>query len=139
MDYYINAQETERAAIALFDVGIYRQSVYMSCLAVELFLKSKLHMVSHEDGLERSHDIVNLYKALRTRYQPKTNFDKMITRCRKYFNESRYPYSNDISVYTKDFAGEFINFVADIKDFIDNDCMATLEDLKERYSSDNKN
>ena len=133
MDYYINAQETERAAIALLEAGIYRQSVFMSCLAVELFLKSKLQIVSHDDALERSHDIVNMYKALRTRFEPKRSFDKVITKCRKYFNESRYPYSSDVSIYTKDFAMEFISYVADIRDFIDNDCLATLEDLKKRF------
>ena len=42
VDYYDNAQETQKAAIALLDSGIYRQSVYMSCLAIELYLKTKL-------------------------------------------------------------------------------------------------
>jgi HEPN domain-containing protein len=103
----------------------------MSCLSVELYLKSKLYLVSHEDGLERSHDVVNLYKALLTRYQPKTGFDRMIARCRKYFNESRYPYTSDVSIYTKEFAEEFIKFASDIRNFIDNDCLATMDDLKD--------
>jgi HEPN domain-containing protein len=133
VDFYTNAQETEGAAIALLDAGIYRQSVYMSCLAVELYLKSKLHLVPHDDELERSHDIVNLHKALLTRYQPKINMSNMITRCRKYFNESRYPYASDVSIYTKEFALEFVDFVVAVKDFIDNECIATIGDLKNKY------
>ena len=134
MNYYTNAQETEQAAIALLNVKLYRQSIYMSCLAVELYLKSRLHLVSHDDGLERSHDIVNLYKALLTRYQPKINHDKMITRCRKYFNESRYPYASDVSMYTDEFAQEFIDFILLIKDYIDNKCIASVDDLESKYS-----
>lgn len=134
MDYYANAQETEKAAIALNNAQIYRPAVYMSCLAVELYLKSRLYLVPHEDGLELSHDIVNLYKALLTRYRPKSNYDKLIARCRKYFNESRYPYNSDTSVYTEEFAKEFIGFIELIKDYIDNDCVSTVEDLKSKYS-----
>jgi len=111
VDYYTNAQETEQAAVALLEAEIYRQSVFMSCLAAELFLKSKLLLVSHDEALEHSHDIVNIYKALRTRFEPKKSFDRMITKCRKYFNESRYPYSSDVSIYTKDFASEFISLL----------------------------
>jgi hypothetical protein len=57
----------------------------------------------------------------------------MIARCRKYFNEARYPSSRDVSVYTKEFALEFINFIAIVKEFIDNECMATMDDLKNKY------
>jgi hypothetical protein len=61
--------------------------------------------------------------------------ESMILRCRKYFNESRYPYASDVSIYTKEFAAEFIEFITIIKDYIDNDCLATVEDLKDRYTN----
>ena len=134
MDYYTNAQETEQAANVLLETGLYRQSVYMSCLATELYLKSKLHLVKYREGLEFSHDIVNLYRALLTRYQPKVDMDIMVVRCRKYFSESRYPYANDTSIYTNEFAKEFVEFIALLKDYIDNECIATIDDLKDMYS-----
>ena len=135
MDYYTNAQDTEQAATVLLDGGSYRQSVYMSFLAIELYLKSKLHLVKYREGLELSHDIVNLYRALLTHYQPKSDMNTMVVTCRKYFNESRYPYANDTSVYTKKFAKEFIGYVMLIKDYIDNECIATMDDLKDKYQS----
>jgi len=138
VNFYNNAQETEQAAEALFDAGLYRQSVYMACLAVELYLKSKLQLVEHNEDLEFSHDVINLYRALLTRFKPKTNMDSMITRSRKYMTESRYPYSSDVSIFTKEFATEFLDFVYAIRDFIDNDCLATMDDLKDKYSSGGK-
>jgi len=134
VDYYTNALETEKAAVVLLDAELYRQSVYMSCLAVELFLKSKLHLVKYREGLELSHDIVNLYRALQTRFKPKSELDKAIARCRKYFNEARYPYANDTSIYTHEFASEFVEIVKTIKHYIESVCIATIEDLEKTYS-----
>ena len=136
MDFYTNAQETEYAAKVLFDAGVYRQAIYMCCLAVELYLKSKLHLVPHSDHLETSHDVVGQYKAIIKRYPPKSDLSFEIDRCRKYFNESRYPYAGDARVYTKEFADEFLHCVAAVKDFIDNKCIATVDDLKNKYNSD---
>jgi hypothetical protein len=48
-------------------------------------------------------------------------------------NESRYPY-NGVSVYTKDFAEEFSEHIGAIKAYIDNECQATLDDLRDRFS-----
>jgi len=138
VNFYDNAKETEQAANVLFDAGIYRQSVYMACLAVELYLKSKLHLVEHNEDLEFSHDVINLYRALLTRYQPQVNMDSMITKCRKYMTESRYPYSRDVNVFTEEFACEFLNFVTAVKDFVDNDCLATMDDLLDKYTGSNK-
>ena len=64
MDLYSNAYETEQAAKVLFEAGSHRHSVYFACLAVELYLKSKLHLVEHHIDLEASHNIVGLYTAL---------------------------------------------------------------------------
>lgn len=133
MDYYANAQRNEQAAITLLKNFHYQQSISLACLAVELYLKSKLHLVNHERDLLFSHDVVNIYKALTSRYNPKKDMLPMIAMCRKYFNESRYPFSSDISAYTEEFTKEFIEHVSDIRDFIDNDCIATIDDLKNRY------
>lgn len=52
--------------------------------------------------------------------------------CRKYNNESRYPY-NGMGIFTKDFAEMFIEYVNDTKSYIDNECSATLGDLKKKF------
>ena len=73
MDFYSNAYETEQAAKSLFENEFYRQSIYFSCLAVELYFKSKLHLVEHHIDLEASHNIVGLYTALTNRFPFKSN------------------------------------------------------------------
>ncbi len=69
MDFYQNAVETENAARVLFDAGMYRQSIYMYCLAIELYLKSRLPLVKYDDDLEVSHNLVALYRALKSKVQ----------------------------------------------------------------------
>ncbi|MCL2362485.1 MAG: HEPN domain-containing protein [Defluviitaleaceae bacterium] len=135
MDFYTNAQETEQSAISLLETGQYRHSIFLACLAIELYLKSKLYLVPHRPELEKSHDIIGLYDALCNRYQPKSDLRPNINICRKYFNEARYPYGGSANIYTKDFAMEFVNIIADVKDYIDNECMATVEDLQKMYPS----
>ena len=136
MDFYTNAQETEQTAICMLEACRYRHSIYMSCLAVELYLKSKLHLVPHRDNLETSHNIVSMYNALVLRYPSKKDLLPMIDLCRKYFNESRYPYAGDNSVYTENFTKEFIKIVCAVKDYIDNECVATIDDLKNKYDGE---
>ncbi len=36
-------------------------------------------------------------------------------------------------VYTKNFAEQFRVYVEEIKNYIDNECAATLDDLKDKY------
>ena len=133
MDFYTNAQETEKSAIDLFSAGQYRHSVFLACLAVELYLKSRLRLVPHRVELEKSHDVIGLYDALLNRFRPKLDMWPMVNLCRKYFNESRYPYSGNTDVYTQAFASDFVGFIADIRDFIDNVCVASAEDLENMY------
>ena len=133
MDYYQNAQETERAACSLLDNGFFRQSTYMFCLAVELYLKSKLGLVEHSPNIEKTHDIINMYKLLSERFAPRTNLTKAVTRCQKYFNESRYPYMVDARLYTEEFAKEFKEFAASIREYIEDECLATLDDLSIKF------
>ena len=58
---------------------------------------------------------------------------------RKYFNESRYPYSpEDLDqIFTKDFAQEFKDYTLVIKDYIDNDVVDSLETFVKSISSSN--
>jgi len=137
VDFYENAHRNEQAAIGLFGLGHYQQCISLACLAVELYLKSKLHLVPHKPHLEYSHDVIEMYELITKRFKPKTNLRAEINRSRKYFNESRYPYDNDLSVYTADFAQEFLDLVAKIRTYIDEDCLATLDDLRNKYQGGN--
>jgi HEPN domain-containing protein len=105
-------------------------------LAVELYLKSRLLLVIHDDDLEVSHNIVGLYNALKARFKPSKNLTEYMARSRKYFNEARYPYVGDTSIYTREFADEFIDIVEAVKSYIDNECVATEEDLKKKFTKE---
>jgi len=45
---------------------------------------------------------------------------------------SRYPVSGT-AVYTEKFAASFRQYVIDIKFYIDNECIATIEDLPNKF------
>jgi len=137
VDFYDNAWETEQAAIDLLGTGRYRQSVFLSCLATELYLKSKLHLVDHgDDELETSHNVIKMLRVLSKRFPPKKRLKSMVEFSRKYYNEARYPYGGDVSAYNKDFAQQFLEFTAAIREYVENDCLATVEDLADKYSKD---
>ncbi|MCL1997695.1 MAG: HEPN domain-containing protein [Turicibacter sp.] len=136
MDFYDNAWETEQTAIDLVNIGRYRYAVYLSCLATELYLKSKLHLVEHEDDLETSHNAIEMLRLLAERFPNGKNLKSMVRFSRKYYNESRYPYAGDVSAYTKDFAQQFLEFTAAVREYVENDCLATVDDLADKYSKD---
>ena len=99
---------------------------------MELYLKSVLHLVEHNMDLEISHDVINIYKCLNKRFKSETDLLPYLVRCRKYFNEARYP-ASDSSAYTKEFCEEFLTYVGAIKDYVDNECKATLDDLGNKF------
>ena len=129
MNYYDNAVEAHEVAELLYKSSKYRFSIYNSCLAMELYLKSRLQLVDNWEKYEFSHDIINIYRHLTKRFISSKNLLKSVTLGRKYFNESRYPHG-DMKAYTKEFAQEFLGHLEDIKNYVDNECVATLDDLK---------
>ncbi|MDR1665184.1 MAG: HEPN domain-containing protein [Clostridiales bacterium] len=133
MDYYSNAVETEQAARVLYDAEMYRQAIYLFCLAIELYLKSRLYLVKHNEDLALSHDIIGLYHALNSRFASPGNLEKLIAKSRKYFNEARYPYTGDTGIYTRGFADGFINAVTEVKQYVDTQCVATEDDLQTMF------
>ena len=133
MNYYDNAVNWYESAKYLASGGFYQQAVSQSCIAVELFLKSKLLIIEPDSELDKSHDVINIFSVLSRKYPAKKDILPGIRYCRKYFNESRYPHDG-VEVYTKDFAESFIGYVGDVKDYIDNDCQATLGDLQHKYN-----
>ena len=136
MDYYSSAVSWFESAKLLEANEFFQQSVSQSCLAVELFLKSKLLIVEPDSELDKSHDSINIYRVLAKHYPTNRDLLPGIRNCRKYFNEARYPYSG-VEFYTKTFAQEFLGYVQAVKDYIDNDCQANLDDLQRKYTKDN--
>ena len=132
MDFYENAVDVHEAAEILNKNGKHRMSVYNSCLAIELYLKSRLPLVENAASFEMSHDVVNIYRTLNKRSTSKKNLTRIVTLSRKYFNESRYP-SSGTKMFTNELAAEFLEYVSEIKDYVDNQCIADINDLKNRY------
>ena len=132
MDFYDNAVDVHEAADILYNNGKYRMAVFNACLAIELYLKSRLPLVEYDIRLESSHDVINIYRCLTARFRSLKDLTPMINMCRKYYNEARYPYEGR-DVFTIEFAAEFMGYLADVKDYIENECVATLSDLKSKY------
>jgi len=133
VNFYALAEEEIQAIDVLNTAGQYRHAVYHSCIAIELLLKSKLVQIDPTSAFLESHDIINIYKAVREKYNSSKDLQQVVRFCRKYFNESRYPVSGTV-IYTKEFASQFLQNVMDIKHYIDTECMATIEDLASRFT-----
>jgi len=127
------AEEEIQTIDVLYAAGKYRHAVYHSCIAIELLLKSKLVQIDPTSVLLESHDIINIYKAVNEKYESSKDLQLIVRFSRKYFNESRYPVSGK-AVYTMGFATQFLQYVKDIKYYIDTECTANLEDLVTKFN-----
>ena len=132
MNFYDNAVEVHTAAQVLYDNEQYRMSVANSCLAMELYLKSKLHLTEKGENYAYSHDTINMYIQLANRFTPDVDLLPLVKLGKKYFNESRYPHG-DSTFFSKAFAQEFLGYVQDIKSYIDDACIGTMEDLQRKF------
>jgi len=132
VNFYDNAIEVHKAAEVLYDNEQYRMSVANACLAMELYLKSKLHLADKGENYAYSHDTINMYIQLAKRYKPDEDLLKLVKLGKKYFNESRYPHG-DRAIYTKAFAQEFLDCVESIKSYIDDVCVANIDDLQNKF------
>lgn len=83
--------------------------------------------------METSHDVINIFKCLTKRFEPTDDLLSAIVQCRKYFNEARYP-ASDSEAYTKEFCEDFLGHIDLIKNYVDNQCHATTDDLLKRFS-----
>jgi len=104
----------------------------ISCLCVELLLKTKLIQIDPTSVLLEGHDLINIFKAVHAKYNSANDLSYAVRDCRKYFNESRYPASGT-KVYSKAFSEQFLKHVENVKYYIDNECTATIADLKDKY------
>jgi len=69
VDYYNSAVNWYESAKLLESNGFYQQSVSQSCLAAELFLKSRLSIIDPNSELDKSHDSINIFNELKKKYQ----------------------------------------------------------------------
>ena len=135
MDYYNSAVSWLESAKLLESNGYYQQSVSQSCLSAELFLKSRLSIIDPNSELDKSYDSINIFNELKKKYPTNKDLLPGIRLCRKYFTEARYPYDGT-GIYTKEFAQSFIGYVEQVKDYIDDDCQPTLDDLQRKFNKD---
>ena len=136
MRYYQMAEDKQKVAQLTKDAGFYADSVYASCLAVEFYLKSVMSRVPDAQEFEFTHDVINLYFAIRKKYPSSSDLSEAVKFCRRYINESRYPYSG-LEIFTGNFAEQFLEYAEDVKRYIDEECQATIEDLKNKFNKQN--
>lgn len=133
MGYYDDALEWQGTAIDLEICGRYRGSVYMACLAVECFLKSKVEIIEPNNERLREHDSIYFYRLIKSKYPVGKDLMTDIRLCRKYHSDARYSNVNNAEIYDKNFANRFLQIIADVKNYIYNDCASSLEDLVKKY------
>jgi len=104
----------------------------MATLAIDLLLKSVLYRLDSTSGLLMGHDHIGMLRTIEKRY-PKPELRTVVKLSRKYFNDSRYSNNDNFPTFTEDLAADFIEYAQQVKDYVDNDCAATLEDLLKRF------
>ena len=76
---------------------------------------------------------IGIYRTIEKRY-PNPALRTLVKLSRKYFNDSRYSNSENFPAFTESLATDFIEYAQRVKDYIDFDCQASLEDLQKRFS-----
>ena len=112
--------------------GLYRMSVSMATLAIDLLLKSVLYRIDNTSGLLIGHDHIGILRTIEKRYS-NPELRTVVKLSRKYFNDSRYSNNENVLAFTETLAADFIRYAQQVKDFVDIDCQATLEDLQKRF------
>jgi HEPN domain-containing protein len=133
MDYYKISEEPLNASQALKRDGMYRMSVCMATLAIDLLLKSVLYRVNNTSELLVGHNHIGILREIENHY-PKPELRVVVKLSRKYFNDSRYSNKDNIPVFTESLAADFIQYAQQVKDYVDTDCQATLEDLQRKFN-----
>jgi len=133
MDYYKISEEPFNASKSLKENGMYRMSVSMATLAIDLLLKSVLYRLDNTNDLLIGHDHIGIFRTIEKRY-PKQELRTIVKLSRKYFNDSRYSNSDNFPMFTENLAATFIEYVRQVKDYVDVDCQANIEDLQARFS-----
>jgi len=133
MDYYHLADEPQKAAEINKENGLFRMSVSMSTLAIDMFLKSVLYRMEPANDLLMGHNHAGILKIIETKYPKNDAVRHIVKLSRKYFKDSRYSNTENLVVFTDALAADFIDYVTQIKNYVDDNCKATLTDLQERF------
>ena len=134
MDYYKLSEEPLQAAISNKEQGLYRMSVSMSTLAIDLLLKSILYRIEPAHDLIMGHNHAGILTCIEKTYPVKEDIRHIAKLSRKYFKDSRYSRSKSLAVFTEALAENFINYANSVKDYIDTDCQASLDELKTKFN-----
>lgn len=133
MDYYRLSEEPLQAAVSNKEQALYRMSVSMSTLAIDLLLKSVMYRIDPTHDLIMGHNHAGIVTFIENTYPKKDDVRRVAKLSRKYFKDSRYSRSENFVVFTEELADDFISYANLIKDYVDNDCRSTLEDLQKRF------
>ena len=110
-------------------------SVSMSTLAIDLLLKSVLYRIEPAHDLIMGHNHVGIVAFIESAYPKSTSVRHAAKMSRKYFKDSRYSRSENLAVFTAELAENFISYVELVKNYVNNDCQATFEDLQGKFNN----
>ena len=80
------------------------------------------------------HNHVGIVTFIENVYPKKGDVRQAVKLSRKYFKDSRYSRSENLAVFTEELADNFISYTKLIKDYVDNDCQATFDDLIKKFN-----
>jgi len=133
MDYYKLSEEPLQAAKVNKENGLFRMSVSMATLAIDLLLKSVLYRIKRDDDLIMGHNHLGIVDAVEVRYPRKESIRHITKLSRKYFKDSRYSNSENFPTFTESLASDFIGYAEQVKDYVDTECQGTVDDLLQRF------
>jgi len=110
MDYYKLSEEPLQAAISNKEQGLYRMSVSMSTLAIDLLLKSVLYRMEPTHDLIMGHNHAGIVTFIENVYSKKDDVRQAAKLSRKYFKDSRYSRLEKLAVFTEELADNFISY-----------------------------
>jgi HEPN domain-containing protein len=117
MNYYKLSEEPLQAAISNKEQGLYRMSVSMSTLAIDLLLKSVVYRIDPTHELIMGHNHAGIVTFIENSYKRKNDVRQAAKLSRKYFKDSRYSRTENLTVFTEELADDFISYTNLIKWF----------------------
>jgi HEPN domain-containing protein len=132
MDYYKLSEEPLLSAKLNKEQRLYRMSVCMSTLAIDVLLKSVLFRIAPDNDLMMGHNHPGILAKIENKY-PSSNEVRFAAKLsRKYFKDSRYSNTENLPTFTVNLAADFIGYAELVKDYVDTKCQATLDDLQNK-------